>query len=53
MSMMGYEEKDIEHMLAAIRHSLLFNAVRQARYVREGLYQTQEFLEGLLEEGRV
>ena len=53
MSMMGYEEKDVQHMIAAIRHAQLLNVVKEHKYVRDGLALSQDFLEGLLEEGRM
>ena len=59
MSLMGYEEKDVDDMVNTIHDVIVhftFNPIVHGLGYNptvEGLIKIQDFLEGLLEEGRV
>lgn len=50
MSLMGYTEQDIRKMMAS---SSMFISMAPDEDIQDGLLMTIDFLQGLLEEGRV
>ena len=51
--MMGYEERDVTKMLRAVEYMMLEGGLFKTSIIYRDLEMTKDFLEGLLEEGRV
>ena len=53
MSLMGYTEQDVEFMKESVNLAYTLLSKKEKKELKEGLFLTVDFLDGMLIEGRV